>query len=163
MQEHFETEQLYLDLLTPDDHEFIRALVNTDGWIRFIGDRNVHSEEAARTYIDKIISNPQIYYWVVRTKEEKTPAGVISFLKRDYLEHYDIGFAFLPEHNGKGYAYEAAKIILDKVGSQPGFHPVLASILPANERSLKLLLKLGLHFEKIITRDNEELHIYSNA
>ena len=47
MQNHISTERLLLDLLTLEDHEFIMQLVNSKGWIQFIGDRNVHTKEDA--------------------------------------------------------------------------------------------------------------------
>ena len=109
MQNRISTERLRLQLLTLEDYDFIEQLVNTNGWIEFIGDRNVHSKEDAVAYINKIINTENLFYWVVRIKGSNTPIGIISFLKRAYLEHFDIGFAFLPEYNGNGYAHEAAK------------------------------------------------------
>lgn len=157
------TSRLQLDLLRPDDHEFMRALVNTPGWIQFIGDRNVHSKEDALAYIDRIMNTRDLYYWVVRTKEGNTPIGVVSFLKRDYLDHFDIGFAFLPEAQGFGYAQEGANGVLDMVRPQPEYQPVLATILPHNVNSVRLLGKLGLRFEREMKVNGEVLHIYSNA
>ena len=88
---------------------------------------------------------------------------MISFLKRDYLENFDIGFAFLPEFAGLGYAYEAAKEILSIVSTYPAYHTVLATTIPHNLRSIKLLIKLGLYFEKELEVGNQKLHIYTNS
>jgi Acetyltransferases, including N-acetylases of ribosomal proteins len=107
MQNHISTNRLLLDILTLEDYQFIIQLLNTKGWIEFIGDRNVHSKDEAIAYINKILDSPTINYWVVRIKSENLPIGIVSFLKRDYLENFDIGFAFLPEFTGNGYAYEA--------------------------------------------------------
>ena len=111
----------------------------------------------------KIIAAPNIYYWVVRLKDENVPVGIISFIKRDYLENFDIGFAFLPEFNGQGYAYEAANEVLSVVRKNPEHPIVLATTIPRNLNSIKLLLKLGLHFEKEIETGNDQLHIYTTA
>lgn len=163
MQNKHSTERLTLALLTVDDHEFIRSLVNTSGWIEFIGDRNVHSTDEAIAYINRIRNTPELFYWVVRVKKEDTPIGIISFLKRSYLEHFDIGFAFLPDYNGVGYAYEAAKEILSTVSKDPAYHTILATTIPRNVSSIKLLTKLGLHFEREIDLAQEKLHLYSSA
>ena len=157
------TERLLLDILTPEDHEFIFQLVNTKEWIEFIGSRNVYSEEDAIAYIDKILSSENIFYWVVRKKSENVPVGIITFLKRQYLDHFDIGFAFLPEFMGRGYAYEAAKEILFMVCKNPDSDPVLATTIPDNINSIKLLLKLGFHFEKEIDVDGKKIQVYSNS
>ena len=155
------TERLSLDILTPEDHEFIIQLVNTKGWLKFIGNRNVYSKEEALAYIDKILATENLFYWVVRKKNEKLPIGIISFLKRQYLDHFDIGFAFLPEFMGFGYAYEAAKKILFIAGMNKKY-PILATTVPGNTDSIKLLNKLGLHFEKELEIGNERIHVYTN-
>jgi RimJ/RimL family protein N-acetyltransferase len=156
------TQRLLLDIITTEDFEFIQKLVNTKGWLEFIGDRKIHSKEDAVAYINKINSTPNFSYWVVRTKNENIPVGIISFLKRNYLDHYDIGFAFLPEFNGLGYAYEAAKEVLNAAKENPEYTPVLATTLPHNTSSIKLLNKLGLEFEKEIEIGNEKLLVYSS-
>lgn len=161
MQDQITTERLQLKLLSLNDHDFIIALLNTEGWITFIGQRNIYTKEEAIAYINRIMSNPNIFYWVVRIKENNKPIGIISFIKRDYLDHFDIGFALLPEFNGHGYAYEAANEVLQIV-SNNAFYPVLATTIPQNANSIKLLTKLGLCFEKAITVENEVLHVYTN-
>jgi len=163
MQTNISTGRLLLNILSIEDHEFIRQLVNTKGWLEFIGDRNVHSEKEAIEYVNKILNSPNIYYWVVTIKETKTPVGIISFLKRDYLEHFDIGFAFLPEFTGNGYAYEAAKEVLSLVRTNPLYNPVLATTIPTNTSSIKLLIKLGLHFEKQMAVGQQQLDIYTTS
>src|SRR5438128_1908546 len=141
MQNNAETNRLFLDMLTTADSEFILSLVNSKGWIEFIGDRNVHSKEEAVAYINKILNSQNLYYWVVRTKCGNIPMGIISFLKRDYLENFDIGFAFLPAFTGNGYAYEAAKQILSLAEIQE-YNPILATTVPGNAKSIRLLTKL---------------------
>jgi [ribosomal protein S5]-alanine N-acetyltransferase len=157
------TKRLSLNALTVEDGDFIQELVNTKGWLQFIGDRNIHSKEDAINYINKINATRNFYYWVVRITDTIEPIGIISFIKRSYLEHFDIGFAFLPQYNSKGYAYEAAKEILSMVKSKHEHSIVLATTVPDNLSSIKLLTKLGLHFDKEIEVGSEKLHVYSNA
>jgi hypothetical protein len=47
-----ETERLVLRRFTRDDAKFIVALVNTTGWLTFIGDRNIKTEEQAIVYLE---------------------------------------------------------------------------------------------------------------
>src|SRR6476469_7277410 len=126
------TDRLILKPLSPDDTEFIHALVNTEGWLKFIGDRNVHSPEDARAYVQKILDNPAVHYWAVSLKNNSHRIGIVTYIKRDYLDHPDLGFAFLPEHAGKGYAFEAAKTVLHFVLQNDGQQNILATTLPAN-------------------------------
>lgn len=162
MQKQVSTSRLQLDLLTAEDHVFMISLVNSKSWLEFIGDRNVHSKEEALAYIDKILTTPNLYYWVVRIQEGNTAAGIISFVKRRYLEHYDIGFAFLPEFCGLGYACEAASRILQVARENPEHQTVLATTIPGNIKSVNLLNKLGFHFEREIEVENGKLCVYTN-
>ena len=162
MQNTISTNRLSLDILTEGDAGFIIEIVNSKGWLQFIGDRNVHSKEDAIVYIHKILATPNLYYWVVRIKEESIPIGIVSFIKRTYLDNFDIGFALLPGFAGKGYAYEAANGVLSIVKTDPVYKTILATTIPSNLSSIKLLGRLGLHFEKEIEVGNEKLHIYTN-
>lgn len=154
------TSRLKLTPLSGEDAGFIQELVNTEGWLRFIGNRNIHSKVDAEAYIQRILDHPDIQYWVVRPLPEENPAGIITFIKRDYLEHHDIGFAFLPTFSGHGYAQEATEAVLDHLTRVHGLRHILATTLPDNTRSIRLLEKLGLRFQKAIEVNNEALWVY---
>ena len=109
------TPRLSITPLATEDAGFILELVNTEGWIKFIGDRNIHSEVDADTYIQKILANENITYWKVRLKDSEVKIGLVTLIKRDYLEHKDIGFAFLPHFSKSGYAFEATRAVLNKI------------------------------------------------
>src|SRR5438309_2242312 len=109
------TERLLVNPLTVTDAKFILELVNTEGWITFIGNRNITSEAEAGAYIQKILANPDTSYWVVKLQENGDAIGIVTYIKRDYLEHPDIGFAFLPTIAKTGYAYEAKQAVLHKL------------------------------------------------
>ena len=117
------TDRLRILPISSGDNIFMFELLNSVGWLTFIGDRNVSSPDEAVTYIQKIIGNPAIDYWVVRLDVNETPIGIISFIKREYLDHHDLGFAFLPEFMGQGYAEEAAMKVLS-IKLKEG-HPVV--------------------------------------
>jgi [ribosomal protein S5]-alanine N-acetyltransferase len=157
---HFETEYLSIDPLSIKDKEFIYKLVNTPGWLKYIGDRNVRSPEYALEYINRILNNENVAYWTVRLKTNFIPIGVITLIKREYLQHHDIGFAFLPEYSGKGYAFEASSAVINEL-SKIAIHSVLMAItVKDNSSSINLLERLGFRFDKMITINDEELASY---
>jgi [ribosomal protein S5]-alanine N-acetyltransferase len=156
-----ETDRLSLSLLSPEETDFIFELLNTPQWIQFIGNRNIKTKADAAAYIQKIADNPTADYWVVKLKENGTSLGVVTFMKRDYLDHYDIGYAFLPQFGKKGYAYEASKRLLDEVKSEHS--TIFATVLKDNKSSIQLLEKLGLKFDKEIIINNEALQLYAIA
>lgn len=160
MQTSITSERLFINPLTTNDSKFIFELVNTDGWLKYIGDRDIHSLEDALSYINKVISNPKINYWTVRLKHYDTPIGIISLVKRDYLTYPDIGFAFLPSFASNGYAYEAAKATLRHLISTTDHTYIHGVTIHENIPSIKLLIKLGLTFQNDVEIENEKLQVY---
>jgi len=163
-----ETERLALREFTTSDAEFIIQLLNSPGWLEFIGDRNVRSDEEAVNYL---LNGPIKSYAengfglsMVETRGDKIPIGMCGIIKRGHMEHPDIGFAFLPGFTGKGFAYEIAKATMDYAKDVLNIPTVLAVTVPSNERSIKLLEKIGLTYKKSMTfpDDTEELMLFSN-
>jgi len=153
------TDRLFLKKLSQKDRFFIFKLLNTENWIKYIGDRNIDSVAAAASYIRETKQKNKSTLskiWTVRIKDSNIPIGIITFIKRDYLDFNDIGFAFLPIYSNKGYAFEATKAVLKKLD----VNKVLAITLPQNKRAIKLIEKLGFQLEKIVEQDNKKLQVY---
>jgi RimJ/RimL family protein N-acetyltransferase len=161
LQTQFETERLTLRPLALTDTAFIIALLNSPGWIAYIGERNIRTTDDAVAYINKINSNTAIQYWVVCRKTDGAAAGLVTCIKRDYLDHPDIGFAFLPEVEGRGFAYEAASVLLKYLLHETAFTTMLATTVPENVRSIRLLEKLGLHFQREIINEGNVLRVFA--
>lgn len=155
------TPRLELNSLTTADSELIAILVNTPEWVRFIGQRNITTKALADQYVSKIIDNTAIDYWVVRLTGDGTPIGIITFIKRDYLDHQYIGFAFLSDYCKKGYAFEATAAVLKEIKRDSKHTNILATTVNDNINSIKLLEKLGLEFLEEITVEKELLLLYS--
>ena len=155
-----ETERLSLCKLNPNDVVFIFKLLNTPSWLKYIGDRGIKTMDNARDYI---ITGPMFSYnkhgfglWLVKLKNDDTPIGICGLIKRDTLEYIDIGFAFLPEYTGKGYALEAAKATMDYAKNELELKRVVAITTKDNESSIALLKKIGFEYEKLIMLPNED-------
>jgi RimJ/RimL family protein N-acetyltransferase len=161
------TDRLILREFTTDDTAFIIELLNTPGWLQFIGDRNVKSADDAKNYL---LNGPIKSYlqhgFGLSMVELKSgiPIGMCGLIKRTYLETPDIGFAFLPAYNGKGYAFEIASAVLLDAAVNLKINQVQAITLQSNKSSVKLLEKLGMVFQKIIIEPstNDELMLFSN-
>lgn len=142
------------------DSRFMLELVNTEGWLKYIGDRKVHSVTDAEQYIQRILDNPLYFYHVIEINDTTDPVGVISFLKRDTQQYYDIGFALLPAYEGSGIAFEAASKYLSIIQSLQTFENIIAISLPDNLNSIRLLKKLGFSYQNDYKQGNEVLSIY---
>lgn len=160
MESTYKTPRLFLRQLSETDGAFIMNLVNSAGWLKFIGDRNVHSMEEAVVYIKKILSSEAVNYRVVTLPGTDTAVGIITFIKRDFLEHPDIGFAFLPAFTGQGYAYEAATAVLDNLLKSGKYPTIFATTLLENSSSIRLLKKLGFTFSQEVIHKQDTVQLY---
>lgn len=156
-----ETERLVLREVVETDDEFMLDLLNQPSFLKYIGDRNVRNLEQSRDFIKTRYT--QSYQdngyglYLVRLKEDNTSIGVCGFVKRDTLPDPDIGFAFLPQFEGKGYAFESAEAIMKYGLENLGFKRVLAITTQDNIRSGKLLEKIGFHFGNLIEMPNSDV------
>jgi RimJ/RimL family protein N-acetyltransferase len=155
-----ETERLTLRRLTPEDAEFIRALVNDPDWLRNIGDRGVRSAADGRAYIQ---NGPMRMYdahgfglYAVLRKPDGAMMGLCGIIKRDTLPDFDLGFAFLPPFRGQGYAREAALAVLAEARDEFHLARLLAITSLDNARSIKLLESIGFRFERVIRQSPED-------
>jgi RimJ/RimL family protein N-acetyltransferase len=161
------TSRLNLRQMTTADAEIMLALVNEPSWLRFIGDRGVHSLQQARDYIaNGAMANYArlgFGFYMVELSESGQAIGMCGLTQRDYLDCPDIGFAFFPEFNGKGYAFEAAAAVLEYAKQTLGLPRILATTRLDNQRSAQLLEKLGMRLEKVILPpdSDKELSLYS--
>lgn len=147
-----QTGRMALRKLTTADAPFIRELVNEPSWIRYIGERNVRSEDDARSYLER---GPIAMYerhgfglWLCESRQTGEPLGICGLIKRDTLEDVDIGFAFLPRFWGQGYAHESAAAVLAYGREVLVLDRIVAITSPDNEPSIRLLEKLGFALEK---------------
>lgn len=150
-----ETERLSLRHLEPEDDGFILELLNEPGFLENIGDRNVRNLEDARRYV---ADGPAASYakhgfglWWVGRKADGLPVGICGLIKRDALEHVDIGYAFLSQHSGQGYATEAGAAVLNYGRQVLGLGTIVAITTLGNQGSIRVLEKLGLRQEGVVT------------
>ena len=163
-----ETERLLLREIVEADAEFILDLLNQPSFIKYIGDRNVRTNEAAREYIasrfTKSYRENGFGLYAVELAENKTPIGICGFVRREHLPDADIGFAFLPQYEGKGYAFESARAMMRYGREILALGRVLAITSPGNESSVRLLEKLGFKFEKMLKMPpgGDEVKLFSS-
>jgi RimJ/RimL family protein N-acetyltransferase len=155
-----ETARLSLRRLSSADAPFVLELLNDPAFVRNIGDRGVRDVEGARRYVmGGAVSSHEKYGYgmdLVEIRSTGEAAGLCGLVRRDYLEDPDIGYAFLPQFTGLGYASESAAAVLAHARDALGLPRVLAIVSPDNERSIRVLEKIGLRYERMITPPGED-------
>lgn len=154
--------RLRFDELGAEDADFILRLTNSEGWLRYIGDRGVRGHDDALRYIDEGPARLYREYgyglWRISRIENPTPMGLCGLVRRDSLPGPDLGFAFLPEFWGQGYAREAAEATLAFARDTLGLPALLAICQPDNAASLALLAHLGFrHMQALEHGDGSRL------
>jgi RimJ/RimL family protein N-acetyltransferase len=162
-----ETGRLRVRWLERTDAGFILRLVNEPSWIEYIGDKGVRTREDAVRYIE---NGPVAMYarvgfglYLVELKETREPIGMCGLIRREALEDVDLGFAFLPRHWGRGYAFESASAVMSYGRSVLGLTRIVAILSRNNDRSRILLERLGFRHAGTtrLSPAGDELELYA--
>lgn len=164
-----ESERLIIRPISIIDAAFMLQLMNSTGWLEFIGDRNVKDRTAASNYIlTRIIPSYHNYgfgLYMVLLKNKNIPIGICGLVKREGLDHPDLGFAVLPEYAGQGYTSEASKIMLDYADKQLQIPTVYCITTQSNIASIKVLEKQGFSFQQTVQlpQNKNEFLLYAKV
>lgn len=161
-----ETERLRLREFDSTDGELIFELLNSQGWLKYIGSRSIATINDAVNYIEtklqKGYRESGFGFYLVELKATGVKTGMCGLVKREGLDDVDIGFALLPQFENKGYAYESSMAVIQYAKNKLKINKLAAITMPSNLTSVKLLEKLGMKFDKKISLpgDPEELFLY---
>ncbi len=162
-----ETARLALRQLVLDDAPFYLRLLNEPTWLAHIGDREVRTLQDARTHIAAHILAPYAVHgfgmYLVQRRGDGAPLGLCGLVQREALPAPDIGFALLQQHEGLGYAREAAQAVLWHAFEVLRLPRLLAITAPTNLRSTKLLGVLGFGFQGMVPVGDRSLRLYALA
>lgn len=141
------TERLRLREASPDDAPFVLRLLNEPGWHQYISDPGVRTLEQARQWMEgrllKAYRELGFGFWLVERRSDALLLGLCGLFRRPVLDGPDLGYALLAEHEGQGYAGEAARACIAHARDGLGWSELLAITSPDNPRSAALLRKLG--------------------
>lgn len=155
------TDRLILRQFDLTDVAFILQLLNSPGWLAYIGDRGVRTVAQAEAYL---MEGPMASFAsngfglaMVTLKENGVGIGMCGLIKREGLDDLDIGYALLPEYTRKGYAFEIASATLIYAKEQLRLRQLLAITDPKNQPSIRLLEKLGFRYEQEVQLRPEDI------
>lgn len=148
------TKRLTLRPLGLEDAAFVLQLVNEPGWLRHIGDRQIHTLEAAEAYIRKgpLSSHAQHGFGLdlVSRRDSGEAIGLCGLLQREYLDAPDLGYAFLRTQEGQGFATEAAAAVIAHAETALGLARLHALTSLDNRGSIRVLEKNGFRFQRVM-------------
>jgi ribosomal-protein-alanine N-acetyltransferase len=161
-----ETERLELRPLTMDDLDAL-ALIYRDPEVRKYFPEGTLTYEQTREELEWIID---VYYgqhgfglWATTHKETNEFIGRCGLLPWtiDGRSEVEVAYLLARPYWGRGLGTEAARAILAYGFEQLRLSRLISLIDPANEASINVAVKIGMHLEKEAEIDGEPTLIYS--
>ncbi|WP_306644083.1 GNAT family N-acetyltransferase [Sanyastnella coralliicola] len=158
------TERLLIRPFTLDDIEASYQM-NLDAEVsKYTGDGGVVSkQEIERRITEDVLGDYTKHGFGRLVVELKATQEFIGFTGLKYipeLNEVDLGYRLMSQHWGKGYATESAKAAIELGFEKLGLKSIIATVLPDNQGSIKVLNKLNFQFEKEIEEEGESVHLY---
>eukprot|EP00981_Chlorochromonas_danica_P001310 scaffold281_cov282-Ochromonas_danica.AAC.10 len=141
--------------------------MNSPKWYQYIGDRQIYTLEQAEQYLE----NRMLTQWerlkygnyivFVKPQSEEAedllpqPVGCVGLFTREGLEGADLGYAFVPEGEGHGYATEASQRLVDEAFQTFQLPFLNGFTTDENIPSQKILERLGFTWEGHIQLPND--------
>lgn len=108
-------------------------------------------------YIQDYIKNVYAFYgygmWTVLDRTSRTIIGRAGISWREGYDIPELGFVIAVPYQGKGYAYEVCRAILQYGHKELKFNAFQALIMTGNEKSKALCQKLGFAYEETVDID----------
>ncbi len=160
-----ETERLFIRPFTVDDIDAAYQMNLDEKVNKYTGDGGIVSrEEIERRIIEHVLGDYQKYGFgrlAVELKKDKTFIGFAGLKYLEDMHEVDLGYRFISQYWGKGYATESARACLKLGFNKLELEKIIAMVLPVNTASIHVLEKLQFNFDRDIIEDNEVAKLYS--
>ncbi len=149
-----ETNRCRLRLFNQEDAESVFHLNLHPDIFRFTTDPPFESVEHARKFIEDYEKKRINGFgrWAVELKSDGAFIGWCGIKYIPEENEYDVGYRFLPEYLGQGYAVETGVACIE-YGFSKGINRIVARVHKENFRSVRVSAKLNMLYEKDLMYD----------
>lgn len=160
------TERLVLRHLQPDDLEPLYALYRDAEMREFYpdGTRTLdETKEELDWFLNGHPRHPQLGLWATIDRASGAFLGRCGLLpwQIDGTSEVELAFMIDKRHWRKGLATEAARGIIQYAKSQLELQRLICLVMPGNEASAGVAIKVGMRFEREYTDEFGRCHIYA--
>ena len=161
-----ETARLRLrEMLEADVHD-IYLLNSSPNVMRYLGAERALSslEDALALLRERIFPQYQNYgvgRWAVVLKDSGLFIGWCGLKYDPAANEYDLGYRFIENYWGKGYATEAARGVIDYCRERLIGKRIVGTALIENVASIRVLEKIGMRFENLQEESDGTVAVYS--
>lgn len=138
-----ETERLVIRRFYADDWEGLHEYLSQSEIVKY-EPYDVFTEESSK--LEAVSRSENEAFWAVCLKDSNKLIGNVYLAKQDF-DTWELGFVFNSRYQGKGYATEASYALVNDVFLNKNARRVIAMCNPLNEKSWKLLERLGMRKE----------------
>jgi RimJ/RimL family protein N-acetyltransferase len=148
-----ETERLTLRPFEEGDFDSLYAMQSDAEVARWLYEEPRNAEETRKLLAVKIAGSAfrSEGDWLSAAVVERETGALVGDVALNWRSEQhktgELGFIFMPGHQGKGYATEAARAILDWAFATIGLHRVVGRTEVRNTASARVLEKLGMRLE----------------
>ena len=147
----FETERLYLRKIEASDADDMYGYCSKEITSRYLLWEPHRSPSATRAIIDNIrrgYRNGSYFELAVVLKENGAMIGTCGLTTVDVLNCCaEIGYVLSPDYWGRGFAQEAAEMMINFAFCELGANRVEAKYIRGNESSRRVMEKCGMTYE----------------
>ena len=156
-----------LRLIKAEDSKLLFELKTSQKCLEYIGDKGINTQADAEEYIRKKM-NPEISIkgfvnHIILDSNTGEEVGTCSLHDRPGEEGIDVGYAILPQFEGKGYATKAAKKMVELAFNTLNIDFISAITTDENIGSIRVLEKLGFQHKGYIQLPDskEKIRLYT--
>lgn len=148
-----ETERLFLREWLREDFHHFKPIATNPQVMKYIGTGEIWSDERIERFIDNNIDLYKKYGFCLWALIHKQTQNLIGFCGLSPLSQseIEIGWWLAPEYWGNGLATEAALAVMLFGFERLNLPRIVSIAQPPNQRSIRVMEKLGMHFEKMST------------
>lgn len=144
-----ETDRLILRLQTMEDAQNLVEMNSDPDVVRFTGDGYLKNIQEAQTLLEERVFDQWKIYRMGRfavTLKDGTFLGWCGLKFHPETDEVDLGYRFMKQYWGKGYATESSRASLNYGFNTLKLDRIIAKAMPENKDSLKVMQKLGMTF-----------------
>jgi [ribosomal protein S5]-alanine N-acetyltransferase len=161
-----ETPRLRLREMVEADVHDVYLLNSSPNVMRYLGaERPVSSLDEALTLLRERIfpqyQSSSVGRWAVILKDNGLFIGWCGLKYDPAANEYDLGYRFIQNYWGKGYATEAARGVLEYCRQDLTGKRIVGKALIENVASIRVLEKIGMQFERNEEDSDGTVAVYS--
>ena len=150
----FATERLLAERLKPEHYADLLRMHAAPVQMALLG--GVRDEAQTTEYLEKNLAHWAEHgfgSWILRDATSRRVVGraILRHLELDGVDEVEVGYSLDPEFWGRGLATEVAAACLAYGRDALRLESVVALTLPHNERSRRVLTRIGMTFDREIT------------